>query len=123
MKTQYFQGCSSLDEVKRKYKELALKHHPDRGGDTRIMQAVNNEYDAIKKNPFFKFWKEKEESQQDYVQFPDIISKIIGFKDITIELCGNWLWISGNTYKHRKQLKQFGFLYADKKKIWYWSTV
>ena len=52
MKTQYFQGCSSLDEVKRKYKELALKHHPDRGGDTRIMQAVNNEYDAIKKNPF-----------------------------------------------------------------------
>ena len=120
MKTTYFNDCKNLDEVKRRYKELALKHHPDRGGDTRIMQAVNNEYDAIRKNPFFKFWKEKEESQQDYVQFPDIISKIIGFKDITIELCGNWLWISGNTYKHRKELKQYGFLFADKKKLWYW---
>jgi curved DNA-binding protein CbpA len=120
MKTTYFNDCKNLDEVKRRYKELALKHHPDRGGDTRIMQDINNAYDAIKKNPFFKFYKEKEESQQDYVQFPDIISQIIGMKDIVIELCGNWLWISGNTYKHRRELKQYGFLFADKKKLWYW---
>jgi len=120
MKTTYFNDCKNLDEVKRRYKELALKHHPDRGGNTQIMQDINNEYEAIKKNPFFKFYKEKEEAQKDYVEFPDIINNIIGFKDLTIELCGNWLWISGNTFKHRKDLKQFGFLFADKKKLWYW---
>lgn len=120
MKTQYFNDCKNLDDVKRRFKELALKHHPDRGGNTQIMQDINNEYEAIKKNPFFKFYKEKEESQKDYVEFPDIINNIIGIKDITIELCGNWLWISGNTFKHRKELKQFGFLFADKKKLWYW---
>jgi curved DNA-binding protein CbpA len=51
MKTKYFEGCTSLDEVKSRYKELALKHHPDRGGDTKTMQAINLEYESIKKNP------------------------------------------------------------------------
>jgi len=120
MKTQYFHDCKSLDEVKRRYKELALKHQPDRGGSTQIMQAINNEYDAIKKNPFYKYYKETEEAKQDYIQFPEIISQIIGMKDIIIELCGNWLWISGSTYKYRKELKQYGFLFADKKKLWYY---
>ena len=120
MKTQYFHDCKSLDEVKRRYKELALKHHPDRGSETKVMKAINLEYESIKKNPFFKYYKETEEARQDYVQFPDIINQIIGMKDIVIELCGNWLWISGSTFKHRKELKQFGFLYADKKKLWHW---
>ena len=120
MKTNYFQDCNNLNEVKLRYKQLALKNHPDRGGDTRTMQAINLEYETIKNNPFLKFNQEKDEVQQDYIEFPDIINHIIGFKDIIIELCGNWLWISGNTYKYRKQLKQYGFLYADKKKLWYW---
>jgi DnaJ-class molecular chaperone len=87
MNSQYFNDCKSLDEVKRRYKELALKHHPDRGGDTRIMQAINLEYESIKKNPFYKFWKEKKETRQDYVQFPEIINNLAGMKDIVIELC------------------------------------
>ena len=33
MKTFYFKDCNSLDQVKARYKELAMKWHPDRGGD------------------------------------------------------------------------------------------
>jgi curved DNA-binding protein CbpA len=47
MRTKYFTGCSSLDEVKRLYKELAMKYHPDRGGDKATMQAINLEYESI----------------------------------------------------------------------------
>jgi len=120
MQKKYFSGCKSIDEVKIRYKQLALKHHPDRGGDTSIMQLINNEYESIKENPFFHFNREKDEVKLDYIQFPEIINQVIGLKGIVIELCGNWLWLSGATYRYRKELKKIGFIYAGQKKFWYW---
>ena len=43
---KYFFGVNSLEALKREYKRLALANHPDRGGDTATMQAINAEYDA-----------------------------------------------------------------------------
>jgi len=120
MTTRYFNGCASLDEVKSRYKQLAMQYHPDRGGDNRIMQTINMEYESIRKNPSFSFWKQKEEVKQDYVEFPDIINKIIRLQGIIIELCGNWIWVSGATYKYKRQLKEAGFFFAGEKKLWYW---
>lgn len=120
MKTHYFNGCASLDEVKALYKKLAMQYHPDRGGDKETMQQINLEYESFMKNPAFKFWKKKEETKQDFREFPEIISKIISFKEITIELCGNWIWLSGATFRYRKELKEFGFFFAGEKKLWYW---
>jgi curved DNA-binding protein CbpA len=120
MKTRYFEGCSSLDEVKSRYKKLAMKHHPDRGGDKTTMQIINAQYEAIRKDPLFKFYSQKEESQKDFVEFPEIVNQLIGFKDIIIELCGNWIWLSGATYRYKDYLKKIGFLFAGEKKLWYW---
>lgn len=44
--TTYFVNCKNLDELKKVYKALAVKHHPDVGGDTATMQAINAEYEA-----------------------------------------------------------------------------
>ena len=41
----YFTNCQTLDELKKVYKHLAQKHHPDVGGDTATMQAINAEYE------------------------------------------------------------------------------
>lgn len=120
MKTTYFNGCALLDEVKARYKKLALQHHPDRGGDKRTMQEINLEYEYIKKNPFFKFSQAKEEAQQDFIEFPEIINQIISFEGIVIEMCSNWIWLSGQTFRYSKQLKKIGFLFAGEKKLWYW---
>lgn len=117
---KYFWDCKSLDDVKALYKKLAMEFHPDRGGDTQIMQEINLQYEQIKQNPFFKFSNKKEETQKDYSVFPEIINNIIGYRDITIELCGNWIWLSGATYKYSKQLKTLGFYFAGEKKLWYW---
>jgi curved DNA-binding protein CbpA len=120
MKTNYFKDCKTLDEVKAMYKRLAMAHHPDRGGDTVIMQEINAEYEAIKSDAFFSFSDQPDETKQDFVEFPDIINQVIGFKGMIIELCGNWVWLSGSTYPYREELKKIGFLFAGEKKLWYW---
>ena len=44
--TKYFVNCKTLDELKKAYKAAAMKYHPDMGGDTAAMQAINAEYEA-----------------------------------------------------------------------------
>ncbi len=36
------------DELKRRWQELARRHHPDLGGDTRAMQEINAAYSVLK---------------------------------------------------------------------------
>ena len=50
----YFQNIHSLAELKKEYRRLALQHHPDKGGDTAIMQQVNIEFERL-----FEVWKDK----------------------------------------------------------------
>lgn len=123
----YFDHCQTLNDLKGAYKKLALKHHPDCGGDVRIMQDINAEYDRI-----FEVLKRqdnaqaKEEGQEWKVsteesnEFKEIIEALIKISGIIIELCGSWLWISGNTYENKDALKAAGCAYSGSKKMWYW---
>ena len=43
----YFNNIRTLEALKKAYRELAMLHHPDRGGDTATMQAINAEYDEM----------------------------------------------------------------------------
>jgi DnaJ-class molecular chaperone len=38
---------ASQDELKQAYKKLAMKNHPDRGGDTKTFQAISQAYDTL----------------------------------------------------------------------------
>lgn len=38
---------ASADDIKRAYRKLASKHHPDRGGDTRTFQEIQAAYDTL----------------------------------------------------------------------------
>jgi DnaJ-domain-containing protein 1 len=40
-------ACSS-DEAARRYRELAMEHHPDRGGDARAMGVLNRAYSEVR---------------------------------------------------------------------------
>ncbi|HYO62973.1 MAG TPA: DnaJ domain-containing protein [Pyrinomonadaceae bacterium] len=35
------------DEIQRRYKQLAARHHPDRGGDEEEMKAINEAYGVL----------------------------------------------------------------------------
>jgi hypothetical protein len=72
------------------------------------------------KTNYFSHCKSLEEVKRLYKKLalqyhPDIIHF-----DITIEICGNWIWLSGNTRRYSKQLKEIGFFYSPRKQMWYW---
>ena len=37
------------------------------------------------------------------------------FENITIELIGSWIWVSGDTREIKEKLKEIGFKWASKK--------
>ena len=119
----YFKNCGTLEELKKQYRRLAMKYHPDCGGSTEIMQAINAEQDAL----YEKLKKQKKENADKYhettetaAEFRDIIEALLKFGEIVVELCGSWVWVSGNTKPHREQLKALGLRWSQNKKQWYW---
>ena len=43
----FFKDCNTPQERKAKYRELAKVHHPDAGGDLKVMQEINRQYREI----------------------------------------------------------------------------
>ena len=128
--TKYFKNVGTIEELRRQYKDLLKVYHPDNGGNEEIMKAINVEYEQL-----FKTLKNRHENKasstgsthkESFYNFEEdeklreILNKVINFEGITIEIIGNWIWISGNTYQYKKDFKAFGFKWASKKKMWYW---
>ena len=48
-----------------------------------------------------------------------IISALVNLDGIGIEICGSFIWLSGDTYQWKELLKGLGFKWARKKKRWF----
>ena len=44
---KWFKDVTTVEELRKLYRELLRKHHPDNGGNVSDMQEINAEYDAI----------------------------------------------------------------------------
>jgi len=115
---KYFKNCKTKEDAKKLYKKLAFKHHPDKGGDVEIMKAINNEFDDFMKN-----FKEEKDSKKEYeftaTTYRKLIEQLIKFDNIVIDIVGCFIWVTGNTYSIKEELKQLGFRYSKNKKSWY----
>lgn len=115
---KYFIGVETIEELKKVYKELAKQLHPDLGGNKEKFQAMNNEYDML-----FKDLKNKSnKTNKDNDKFKNIINDLIKYNELTIEIIGSWLWISGNTYPLRDTIKKLGLLWSKGRKKWYYTA-
>lgn len=117
----------TLEELKTMYKRLALANHPDQGGSTEAMQQINAEYTELfntLKNVHRSAEGEKYTARQDNdetaAEFIDIIAKLVRLPGIIIELCGSWLWITGETRAVKDELKEIGFRWSKNKTAWYY---
>lgn len=129
MNNTYFENISTLEELRKQYKELLKLHHPDNGGNLETMQEINTEYDRL-----FKVLKNQHENgnagqgstntdynsmKYDFAEdekLREMLNKIIHFTGIDIELVGAWIWLSGNTYACKKEIKELGFKWDSQKK-------
>lgn len=118
---KYFENCKSIEELKKEYKKLAFQNHPDRGGNTETMQTINAEYEKVLNNLKLNGNKTDKQSQEVASDFIEIINNIINLEGLTIEIVGNWIWVTGDTKQHKDTLKTSGFWYASKKKAWYFK--
>ena len=59
----YFKNVQTLDELRKQYKDLLKKYHPDNvNGSTEATQEINTEYDRL-----FRELKDKHENTADSV--------------------------------------------------------
>ncbi|MDX9901279.1 MAG: hypothetical protein RBT22_07280 [Aliarcobacter sp.] len=114
-----FQNVEGINEAKKIYKTLAKKLHPDMdGGDEESFKLLNAIYtDLIEHKIYFS---------NDFkidVELEKVISLILHFENITIELVGSWVWVSGDTKEIKEKLKELGFKWASKKKMWFYGEM
>ena len=114
-----FKGVEGINEAKKIYKQLAKKLHPDMvGGDEESFKLLNAIYtDLIEHKIYFS---------NDFkidIELEKVISLILHFENITIELVGSWVWVSGDTKEIKEKLKELGFKWASKKKMWFYGEM
>ena len=125
-------SAQNLNELKQLYRAFALQFHPDHGGSEEAMKQINIQFTWL-----FESLKNKQNEEATHAhnegnwagystttetpeEFIDIISKLDQIQGIIVELCGRWLWISGNTKDNREVLKACGCRWSTNKKMWYW---
>lgn len=136
--SKYFKDVNTLEELRRQYRDLLKKYHPDNAnGSTAATQEINSEYDRL-----FKVLKDRHESKtqdskernaktdfnnmkydfSEDAKLREVLQQIITFESINIEIVGCWIWVDGNTYDYKDTLKSIGFKWAREKKKWYFHT-
>lgn len=123
----YFTDCKNAEELKKAYRTWAKKLHPDLGGDAEEFKQMQNEYEKLwerLKNIHTNsqgetYTKETDETPEEYI---NIINLLIRLQGVHVEICGNWIWASGNTQPYKETLKGLKFKWAHKKRAWYYHS-
>lgn len=96
-------------ELRREYAKAAAQIHPDKGGSEEEMAALNKEYET----------KEALLGLDDELR--EAVERILHIPGINIEICGTWIWVSGDTKAACKEIKEAGYRWARGKKMWYYK--
>lgn len=124
----YFQNITDAAELKAEYRKLCKLYHPDKGGSTEQMQAINNDYEKAMRRILSgkpeadygegKWYKTRQEEEETEAKIREAIEKIAHLDGLDIEIIGAWVWVSGNTQAHKEALKAAGYWWMNKKKMW-----
>lgn len=129
MTIKYFKGITNQKDLRKALAKLLKVHHPDNGGDADTCKAINVEYDYL----FAKLPKDSKgttaessaEARKDFrldKAIREMLNNIVHMDGINIEIVGSWIWVDGNSYPHKEELKSHGFQWSRKRKKWHWTA-
>ena len=123
-KMKWFEGCETLSEIKKRYRDLAMENHPDHGGDVEIMKQITAAMEVILSD-LITAGVDEFESERGYrpdvdaQMFAEILRKIMHW-NITIEIIGFWIY-AFESFEARDDLKELGFWFSKKHRAWVYS--
>lgn len=110
-------GDLNPEIIKQAYRAACKKYHPDiNPAGVEMMKLINAAFDVLK-----DYEGTIQEQQNDYSDLlNEALNAVLGLNGLIIEICGAWVWITGNTREHKAALKAATFKWANKKKAWYY---
>lgn len=115
-------GLYTMQDIKLIYRKLARVNHPDCGGSVEMMQLINTAYEDFCKYFISNADYTVRDGQVDADGFDsELIRELKAMQGVIIEIIGYWIWLFGNTYLHKDNIKGFGFKFSNSRKAWYWS--
>lgn len=117
---KYFETIQTLEDLKKAYRKLIFKLHPDKGGSEEEFKTMKSEYDVM----FVKLQKgstNSKEKNENIDQYKDLIEQLIHFPNLDIDIVGTWVWVSGETKPIKEDLKKVGFHYSGKHYKWFYN--
>lgn len=122
MNIKYFAGVKTIEDLKKEYRRLSKKYHPDLNRDrdtTKIMSDINNEYEFLFSR--LKDTKTDTQGHKEHGNFRSVIDALVKYDSITIDIVGSWIWVYGDTYQIKEVLKELKFKWSGGNKKWYWT--
>jgi hypothetical protein len=105
----------AFEDIKLAYRKACSKYHPDRNAaGLEMMKLVNAAWQALSD---YMPGNEVEEATDLGDELNAALNAIHGL-GLVIEICGSWLWVSGDTRQHKEVLKSAGYRWAPVKKMW-----
>jgi len=118
-----FRNIMGIDRLKKVYRQYVFIWHPDKNNwdTTQIMQEINTLFDQniLRLTENFSDLKMKSHIKEAGI-FKDLIEKLIKLDGLKIEICGWYIWVTGDTKQHKDKLKEAGLYFARKKVAWYY---
>lgn len=106
------------DDIKTAYQKAVSLYHPDRNpAGLEMMKLIHMAYAALK--DYEGTFDETDHPHKNYGETLNNALNAILDLGLDIEICGTWIWVSGDTKPHRETLKLAGYRWSPPKSCWY----
>ena len=117
-------GITNLEEitpedVKKAYRQASKKYHPDCNPSGDEMMKLVNEANSVLLDARYPILVNSSDNYDYGSEINSALNAINNLQGLFIEVCGAWVWVSGETKAHKDLLKSQGFFFSGNKKMWY----